>query len=357
MKATALLATADDVLVAALFTCLEGRPLFSNELDRKLTDTEITHGLSRMEALLDERAPVLKEALTGPAKALRKLASLTADTTDDERRLEQEAVLRDVNSLCQEAIEITFHALAVDKPVPRNDARCPFRGLLAFRSQDKEFFFGRAELARKAALRLSVANSFLALIGPSGCGKSSLAFAGIVPALRGAEPSLPVAVFRPGSDPLTALQSARFMTGAVGEQSTQHPDSSFTVSNPPPGTAHPLLIVDQFEELFTLCAEMKTRQNFISKLVALRGQRRILVSLREDFRRICAQTLPGSLELAYPELEELLRQDGRVLSVSPLGRGDLLSAVKEQAAETDLRFEVQVRRSNPALCRCFSTHS
>ena len=344
VKATAPLATAGDVLVAALFTCLEGKPLFSNELDRELTDTEITRGLSRMEALLDEHAPVLKEALTSPARVLRKLASLNPDIKDDERRAERAAALRDANSLCQEAIEVTFHALAFDKSTPKYDARCPFRGLLAFRSQDEEFFFGRAELARKAAERLAAPSSpgFLALIGQSGSGKSSLAFAGVVPTLRKTEPSLPVAVFRPGSDPLIALENARFMTGAVGEQSTEHPDSCFTVTNPPSGMAHPLLIVDQFEELFTLCAEMTRRQNFVSKLLALRKQIRILICLREDFRRICAQTLPASLELAYPELEALLRQDRCVLSVSPLGRGDLLSTVKEQAAETDLRFEADL---------------
>jgi hypothetical protein len=61
-----------------------------------------------------------------------------------------------VNELCSEAVEISFHALAPGNQPPAYDTRQPFRGLSPFRTEDREFFFGRDGLVEKLLQKLSV---------------------------------------------------------------------------------------------------------------------------------------------------------------------------------------------------------
>src|SRR5438445_230138 len=136
----------------------------------------------------------------------------------------------------EEAIEA---AGLPDYSVPPADVPCPYKGLLPFEPQDSEFFFGREHLAEDVAARVE-ATGFLAVVGPSGSGKSSLVRAGVVPALqRSADGELRTAIFAPGTHPLAQLDDAR---------------------------EAPLLVVDQFEEVFTLCRD-EERAAFIDALL------------------------------------------------------------------------------------------
>src|SRR5512135_2708516 len=101
------------------------------------------------------------------------------------------------------------------KPDKRYEGVCPYRGLEAFRPDDAQFFFGRANLtgwvvsALRREVRAAQGVRFLGVLGPSGSGKSSVVLAGLVPRLRvgaieGSE-RWPVAILRPGDNPLKSL--------------------------------------------------------------------------------------------------------------------------------------------------------
>jgi hypothetical protein len=213
-----------DVTVPALFSRLGGRPVFSDVLERPLTGAEIKFGLEQLGVLVAERAPVLSPELNSRAQVLQSTLDSDPASLSPQSRDERQAALDALNTLSGEVIDLSFNALALGKSPPDYDARCPFRGLAAFRPEDREFFFGREALVGRLVERLKE-NRFLAVLGPSGSGKSSLVLAGLVPAL-GAQ----MAYMTPGSNPIVSL-------GAVPKNENQ------------------LVVVDQFEELFTLCTD------------------------------------------------------------------------------------------------------
>ena len=124
--------------------------------------------------------------------------------------------------------------------------RCPFKGLAAFDVADAPYFFGRERLVAELVARL-VGASLLGVVGPSGSGKSSVVRAGLLPAL--ADGVLPSSaqwerlVMRPGEHPLREL--ATVTTGRDGDRRV-------------------LLVVDQFEEIFTVCRDEDERRAFVA---------------------------------------------------------------------------------------------
>lgn len=220
------------------------------------------------------------------------------------------------------------------------DEPAPYRGLLPFEAEHARFFFGRdADIAR--LIEKLGRQTFVAVVGASGSGKSSLVKAGLLPRLKAN--ALPdsgrwhVLTMTPGSQPLRSLASqlATFvppadrpdatdkLTGRLAEQS----DGLRTTLNAfLADRLHPILLfIDQFEELFTLCADGPERcrtaaEQFIANLAdaAERGdsQIRIILTLRADFLDHC---------LAYPALRKLL--ENCQLLLGPLGQTDLRDAV------------------------------
>jgi Novel STAND NTPase 1/TIR domain len=143
---------------------------------------------------------------------------------------------------------------------------CPYRGLQTFHEEHAEFFFGREGAAQRLLEQLR-ASRFLAVLGPSGSGKSSLVRAGVVPALRtGGLPGSErwrVGVIRPGAQPLAALAAQLLglnggngmqgtVDGLARDSRTLHLAVELTLAHDAPDARVPL-VVDQFEELFTLC--------------------------------------------------------------------------------------------------------
>ena len=232
-KATAGLADRYDITVPALFSRLAEQPLFSDSLDRPLTNTEIQYGLERLRTLLTERAPVLQVEFDRLANQLQ--STLAADPTalSPTMRQEREQALVEINTLCQEVSDLSFNALAFDQTPPDYEARCPFLGLYPFHDQDRELFFGRDTLIKELLAKLTE-HRFLAVLGPSGSGKSSVVLAGVVPEMQTQSPELQMAYLTPSSDPVAQLTKA------------QEQVSNLTAV---------VWVVDQFEELFTLCTE------------------------------------------------------------------------------------------------------
>lgn len=298
-----------DVTVPALFSRLGGRPLFSDVLDRSLTEAEIRFGLEQLRDQVTRRAPILRSDFDRPAKTIESGLGADPKSLSPEARREQEAALEALNQLCSEALDLSFNALALGQKAPDYDARCPFRGLYPFRAEDREFFFGRKALVDKLASRL-IEHSFLAVLGPSGCGKSSLVLAGLAPALEARCPVLKMAYIQPGSEPLAQLEAA--------------------LANARRGSDEPhLVVVDQFEELFTLCRAENQRQGFIEHMLALARTHEVVVTMRADFWGECA---------AYPALRDEMQAHQEL--VGPMNAAELREAMEKQADHVRLRFEV-----------------
>ena len=297
-----------DVTVPALFSRLGGCALWSDTLDRPLTDAEIRYGLEQLPGLLEQRAPVLLPEFRD--HSTRILASLGAEAAalSTETRRERDAALASVNQLCSEALDLSFNALALGQSLPAYDGRCPFRGLFPFRAEDREFFFGRQALVDKLTARLGE-HGFLAVLGPSGSGKSSLVLAGLVPALQADEPQLRMAYLTPGSEPLSQLEAALAEAGTEDGR----PD---------------LVVVDQFEELFTLCRDQDERQAFVERLLSLSDRSRIVITMRADFWGECA---------AFPGLKNEMQAHQEL--VAPMDAAALRRATERQADHVGLRFE------------------
>ncbi|HEY7004743.1 MAG TPA: adenylate/guanylate cyclase domain-containing protein [Gaiellaceae bacterium] len=174
-----------------------------------------------------------------------------------------------------------------DYTLPPADVPCPYKGLVCFEPADSDLFFGREELVSTLLQRMED-SSFLAVVGSSGSGKSSLVRAGVVPGLEDREASIRPAIIEPGDHPLEQLA----LTGDAD-----------------------LVVVDQFEEVFTLCRDEVERFAFVDRLFEMTEQdRRVIVVLRADFYGHCAShaRLAAALEdhqaLIGPMTEEELRR-------------------------------------------------
>ncbi|AFZ57906.1 CHAT domain-containing protein [Anabaena cylindrica] len=304
-EATAALAERGDVTVPALFSRLGGRPLFSDQLDRKLTNAEIADGLERLQKLLPERAPTRQKILETAAQKLGN--SLGADITALSKQAleEREQALAEVNNLCEQVIDLSFNALALSQQPPTYDSRCPFLGLYPFREKNREFFFGREQLIAQLQEKLTEHN-FLAVLGASGSGKSSVVLAGLIPLLQEKQPGLVMAYMTPSNQPTEKLQ---ITLSQVKDQSS-------------------ILVIDQFEELFTLCTDESVRVAFIQQLLKLTQQQKVVMTMRADFWGECAP---------YRQLKELM--ETRQKLIGPMDTSELRKAMEMQAAQVGLRFE------------------
>ena len=169
--------------------------------------------------------------------------------------------------------------------------RNPYKGLNAFQEADASDFFGRDRLAQQVLDRLESSPGFAPVVGPSGSGKSSIIRAGVIPRLRRRGRFVLTVV--PGSDPFAELESA-LLKIAVDPPALLLDQLNDGVSGLgravarvlPDASADLVLVIDQFEELFTL-ADQPTCVRFLDALVAAlhdpRGRFRAAISLRADF--------------------------------------------------------------------------
>ncbi|MFF7240152.1 hypothetical protein [Streptomyces collinus] len=199
-----------------------------------------------------------------------------------------------------------FAAPAETGPEP-DDVPCPFRGLESFGPEDARYFFGRGEVVEDLVTRIR-GGGLIAVVGASGSGKTSLLRAGVVPALEELGGGRRIAAMKPGADPLRAL-----VRGAEALRES--------------GPA--VLLVDQFEELFTAGATEGERERFVHELTALaEGTATVVIALRADFYEACTR---------YPALVAALEKQQVV--VGPLRPEDLLAVIEQPARVAGLRLE------------------
>jgi WD40 repeat protein/class 3 adenylate cyclase len=203
---------------------------------------------------------------------------------------------------------------------------CPYKGLAAFEWDDSAFFFGRERLVGELAAR-TVQVGLLGVVGASGSGKSSVMGAGLLPSLGagllpGSEDWKQVAI-RPGEHPMNALRAAL---------SSQAEDPIATVVEALTPEGRLVLVVDQFEETFTLCDNEAERSEFVAALTgaAKRWPENIAVilAIRGDYYGHCAP---------YPDLAESLAAN-HVL-VGPLTHEELKRVIELPARRAGLRVE------------------
>ncbi|MEV0174440.1 AAA family ATPase [Streptomyces sp. NPDC050803] len=245
---------------------------------------------------------------------------------------------------------------AVESPPAVPAGVCPYRGLASYRQQDARWFFGRERSTATLVDHLRTAEGkagLLMLVGASGAGKSSLLNAGLVTAVRdgaldsGDERTRVVLQLVPGSDPLGEL--SRRIPGLPGvdvsrETSAADPGSAdFTAAVhraigawAAPSTGCPVVIVDQFEEAFTLCSDEEERHTFIQLLHAAASPSAdggpapalVVLGIRADFYEQC---------LGYPVLADALQHRHMVLG--PLTSAELREAVTGPAKAVGLELE------------------
>lgn len=174
------------------------------------------------------------------------------------------------------------------------DRRAPYLGLAPFDAGDTDLFFGRDELLARLRAMLDQ-HRMVAVAGPSGSGKSSLVRAGLVPGTE-------AVVFTPGEHPV-----ARLAEQAIRGQ---------------------LVVVDQFEEAYTLCADRRETHAFVDALLDLAERCRVVLTVRADRFGDCA---------AHPGLARVL--SAATLLVGPMTAPELRDSVIKPAAAVGLLVE------------------
>jgi WD40 repeat protein len=192
----------------------------------------------------------------------------------------------------------------------------PFPGLAAFTASDAAMFVGRERETEAFVNRIRV-TPLLAVVGPSGAGKSSFVQAGVIPALPDGWTAITV---RPGPAPLVSLAAKLGGMGADASELASHPGALGTLLRTHARVSRGpiVLVVDQLEELFTLCEDADERAQYAEALArAARSADdpvRVIVTLRDDFL-IEAEALaplrtrlgPGVQLLTTPAEADLLR--------------------------------------------------
>ncbi|MGW2383258.1 NACHT and WD repeat domain-containing protein [Streptomyces sp. NPDC001658] len=244
---------------------------------------------------------------------------------------------------------------------------CPYPGLAAFDEEQSSWFFGRDAVTADLLVRLDArlrGGGALAVVAPSGAGKSSVLRAGLLPALaRGALPAVgsgswPRVLLTPTAYPVAALfahlshalgADPRHLHAAlrVGPQACVAALHAATEAGPPSGRdsgkGRPsgrgrrlVLVVDQLEEMFTLCGDERERQAFLDVLSGLARPRPdgrgpvalVVLGLRSDFYSPCAD---------YPQLRSAL-QDGQLV-IGSMTRAELEEAITLPANAVGLDVE------------------
>lgn len=231
----------------------------------------------------------------------------------------------------------------------------PYKGLDSFQVEDAERFFGREkqierlwkkfqELNEKSTAGETV-HRMLTVLGPSGSGKSSLVRAGLIPELAcrplPGRKQMQVSVVKPGADPLEslALVLARIATEDPSpvaktrefeEELKRSSDGLRRIAKALPQTESSalLVVIDQFEETFSLCKNSAERSAFIENLLTAAsdpsGTVSVLLCLRSDFL--------GATQ-RYSKLNQVIAENGLIIpAMSPK---ELRRAIEEPAKRAD----------------------
>jgi WD40 repeat protein len=225
---------------------------------------------------------------------------------------------------------------------------CPYKGLTYFdcNEEDPKYFYGRTALTDQLLEKVRQGN-FLAVLGASGSGKSSVVRAGLLHQLKlgqrlSGSDGWQLYIFRPGEHPLKRLAEVFVESGLSAiDRATQLAKAEELIGTGDVGLGHLItaveasrvvLVVDQFEEVFTLCQDKTERQQFFECLLKA-GEREdnklcLVVTMRADFFGKCAE---------YGELASQIQQ--HLVTVTPMTPEELEQAITEPAKKVGLEVE------------------
>jgi WD40 repeat protein/energy-coupling factor transporter ATP-binding protein EcfA2 len=230
-------------------------------------------------------------------------------------------------------------SLAPDLP----DELCPYRGLNPFAEGDAGVFFGRNRLVQNLVHHLKKSR-LLCVVGPSGSGKSSVVRAGLIPslktgALENSQDWTYLPTLMPGSKPLENLAHA--LQPATQQDKSWEREAASAMAKDPGNLLNlvtknysnsVVMVVDQFEETFTLCQDNEVRKAFVDNLVNITqapdAGHIVILTMRTDFESKVS-LLPG--------FQSLFEQN--LVRVMPLNASELRSAVEDPAKLIGLKFE------------------
>jgi WD40 repeat protein/DNA-binding SARP family transcriptional activator len=230
---------------------------------------------------------------------------------------------------------------------------CPYRGLAAFREQDASHFFGREGFTAKISEALRKRSLVTVIVGSSGSGKSSTIFAGLVPKLH-VQGDLLIVHLRPRSNPFLSLAGAflpllepnlsetdqmleiQRMADSLREGYLSLQQVVIRTLEIFPDKERMLLIIDQFEELYTLCPEPEVRQRFLDEILETieygteprTSPFMLLLIMRADFM---------GQALTHRSFADAL-QDNTII-LSPMNRAELRAAIEKPAEQQGAAFE------------------
>jgi DNA-binding SARP family transcriptional activator len=238
------------------------------------------------------------------------------------------------------------HSLRQDEPPAPGEP--PFKGLQYFDEADADLFFGRELLTAKLIEHLHESHFLAVIVGASGNGKSSIVRAGLIPALKRDQPQWLVHIITSTAHPLEALavtltrDSESITAAATLLDDLSHEPRSLALFSKRLLNAHHaprlLLVIDQFEERFTLCHDEFEREAFIDNLLTAltptpspnlgEGSMTLILTLRADFYAHLAQ---------YPELREAVANQQEY--IGPMTADELRRAIEEPAKRGGWEFE------------------
>lgn len=288
--------------------------------------------LMRAYALNDQRQAALRqyELLTDALRSELGVAPSTESTQLCDQIQKGESI-------------VAHHRMA------RKIGKCPYRGLFAFQEVDAPFYFGRSSFVDALEEAIKAQKLVVAIVGSSGSGKSSALYAGLFPRLR-KQGGYQFVYFRPGYQPFYALADAlipilqpglkitSYLAETMnladrlvkGEASLQKIFKQYSekASNP----QQLLLVIDQFEELYTLCPDVDQQKAFVDELLACVDNETasvvILIALRADFM---------GQALAHRPFADTLQEAS--LLMGPMTRDELRLAIEKPAELQGAAFE------------------
>lgn len=231
--------------------------------------------------------------VTTAGSELPPLVAAVLDRATARQPSERFQQINDLLRALRQAMGLDVVAMPGPLPPPPAPVRNPYKGLRAFQQADAEDFFGRGAVVDRLVEAVAT-YALVAVVGPSGSGKSSVLKAGLLPRLQqGALPVLVTEMF-PGSYPFEELETA------LRRVATQSPDGMLEdlTSGPrglvrvikqvlPDDGSELVLVIDQFEELFSMVDSEETRVLFLDSLAEAvsdpRSRLRVVLTLRADF--------------------------------------------------------------------------
>jgi len=291
--------------------------------------------------LTTQRMPFSRSGLLDADLAAPEMTEFEPEAPAALDRIVQRALAKAPGRRFQSAQQMLDELLVLERRLLGGDEVVgePYRYLQSYGADDAAWFFGRDREAARA-VRAIKGRRLLALVGPSGAGKSSLVHAGIAPLLRHDSERWTVLSLAPGPAPLTALHHA-LSHALEGGFAKRGPGALLTS----PGLAgralrriaeeahgRVLLVVDQFEELYTQVTDRADRVAFTSGLLSAADDESspvsVLLVMRSDFIHRCTED---------PVLGD--RVTANLMALGPPGHDALIRTLEGPAARLGYELE------------------